>query len=192
MTLFARGGLGGAETSAGYLSSLPARGVLTSNITPYAKANVLRGELRGAREADRRPAPDVLRQAADGTLAHSIETRPSDADELAAVCAEGLEVVAATAEQQAAMAAATQLVRDRLAADETTGPFLAQITEIVEVRRNRPVRGPPVSDAVRGSRTGGRRSAPTTGCGDSRSPTRTAWMQVSPRPRQPVSSASRR
>ncbi|WP_167762095.1 TRAP transporter substrate-binding protein DctP [Blastococcus sp. CT_GayMR20] len=129
-TLFREGRLGGAETSAAYVSSLPWRGVLTGNLTPYAKANVLVANTE-ALEALTDEQRELLLTAADDTLEHSIETRPSDADELAAVCAEGLEVVVATAEQQAAMAAATQPVRDRLAADESTGPLLARITEIV-------------------------------------------------------------
>lgn len=130
-TTFDQGDLGGAETSAAYLPSLMWPGVLTSNLTPYAKANVLvaNSEALDALSDDQR---EILRQAADDTLAHSIETRPSDAEEVAAVCAEGLRVVAATTEQQAAMEAATQPVRERLAADATTGPFLTRITEIVE------------------------------------------------------------
>jgi TRAP-type C4-dicarboxylate transport system substrate-binding protein len=130
-TMVRQGGLGGAETSAAYLPSLLAQGVLTGNLTPYAKANVLvanSGSLDALSEDQRR----ILRQAAEGTLAHSIETRPSDADELAAVCAKGFRVVAATTEQQSAMAAATRPVRDRLATDGTAGPLLRRITEIVE------------------------------------------------------------
>jgi TRAP-type C4-dicarboxylate transport system substrate-binding protein len=129
-TLFGEGRLGGAETSAAHLSSLRYRGVMTGNLTPYAKANVLvaNSETLEALTDEQR---DVLGHATDATLEHSIATRPSDAEALAAVCAEGLEVAIATAEQQAAMEAATQPVRDRLAADETTGPFLARITQIV-------------------------------------------------------------
>jgi TRAP-type C4-dicarboxylate transport system substrate-binding protein len=127
---FQDGRVGGAETSAAYVSSLPWRGVLTGNLTPYAKANVLVANTE-ALEALTAEQRDLLGQAADATLEHSMETRPSDADSLAAICADGLEVVVATSAQQAAMEAATQPVRDRLAADETTGPFLARITEIV-------------------------------------------------------------
>jgi TRAP-type C4-dicarboxylate transport system substrate-binding protein len=129
--LLQQGRLGGAETSAAYVTSFPTRGVLTGNLTPYAKANVLvaNSEMLDALSEDQRGS---LQRAADRTLAHSIGARPPDAAEVAAVCAEGYQVVAATAEQQAAVVAATQPVRDRLAADETTGPFLARITEIVE------------------------------------------------------------
>jgi TRAP-type C4-dicarboxylate transport system substrate-binding protein len=128
--LFREGHVRGAETSAAYVSFLPWRGVLTGNLTPYAKANVLvaNSEVLDGLTAEQR---EILRRAVDATLEHSIETRPSDVDELAEACANGYEVVVATPEQQAAMTAATQPVRDRLAADETTGPFLARIAEIV-------------------------------------------------------------
>lgn len=128
--LFDDGRLGGAETSAPYVSALPWRGVLTGNLTPYAKANVLVANTEALEAlADEQRA--LLQEAAEDTLDHSIETRSSDTEALAAMCAEGLEVVAATVAQQAAMVAATQQVRDRLAADEITGPFLTRITEIV-------------------------------------------------------------
>jgi TRAP-type C4-dicarboxylate transport system substrate-binding protein len=129
--LYDEGGLGGAETSAAYLSFMPWRGVLTGNLTPYAKANVLAANT-AALEALTDDQREILQRAADVTLEHTIGTRPSDADELTEACAKGFEVVGATPDQQAAMTAATQPVRDRLAADETTGPFLARISEIVE------------------------------------------------------------
>jgi TRAP-type C4-dicarboxylate transport system substrate-binding protein len=129
--LFDNGELGGAETSAAYLPSLPRPGVMTANLTPYAKANVLAANTERLAELtdDER---DVLRQAVEDTLAHSIDTRTSDAEDLATLCDQGLEVVLATADQQSAMTVATRPVRDRLAADTTTGPFLARITAIVE------------------------------------------------------------
>ena len=128
---FDSGDVGGAETSAAYLPTLPRRGVMTANVTPYAKANVLVADsavLEGL-TGDQR---DVLRDAAEATLQHSIATRRSDAEDLATACDQGLEVVFASDEQRAAMVTATRPVRDRLATDATTGPFLARITEIVE------------------------------------------------------------
>ena len=129
--LFDSGGVGGAESSAAYLPTLPRPGVITGNLTPYAKANVLLAN-SAAFAALSDHQQDVLRRAAGDTLAHSLDTRTSDADDLAVVCGQGLQVVFATADQQAAMIAATRPVRDRLAADPTTGPLLARIIEIVE------------------------------------------------------------
>lgn len=136
-TAYDSGDLGGAETSAAYLPTLPRRGVMTANVTPYAKANVLVAN-SAALEGLTRDQREVLRRAAEASLEHSIATRRSDAEDLAAACEQGLEVVFATEAQQASIVAATQPVRDRLATDATTGPFLARITEIVEAA------GPPV------------------------------------------------
>jgi TRAP-type C4-dicarboxylate transport system substrate-binding protein len=128
---FESGDLGGAETSAAYLPLLPRPGVMTANLTPYPKANVL---VANSAALDRLTdgQRSVLRQAAGATLAHSIDSRNSDAEDLAIACDQGLGIVFATEGQQAAMTAATRPVRDRLAADATTGPFLARITAIVE------------------------------------------------------------
>ncbi len=129
--LFDSGDLGGAETSAAYLPTLRRRGVMTANVTPYAKADVLVANsavLAGLTDDQR----SVLNQASEATLEHTLETRNSDAEDLAMVCDQGLEIVFATDAERAAMTAATRPVRDRLAADARTGPFLTRITEIVE------------------------------------------------------------
>ena len=129
--MHAQGTLRGAETSAAYLPELRRPAVITANLTPYAKANVLVANTEMLDALSDHQQAD-LRKAAVDTLAHGIESRTSDAVDLAAVCSQGFRVVTATAEQQAAMTASTQPVRDRLAADDTTGPFLARIAEIVD------------------------------------------------------------
>jgi TRAP-type C4-dicarboxylate transport system substrate-binding protein len=129
--LYDSGDLGGAETSAAYLPSLHRRGVMTANITPYAKADVLvaNSAVLAALTDDQR---SVLNQASEATLEHTVQTRNSDAEDLAAVCEQGLDIVFATDEERAAMTAATRPVRDRLAADATSGPLFERITEIAE------------------------------------------------------------
>ncbi len=129
--LFDSGDLGGAESSAAYMPTLPRPGIMTANLTPYAKANVLvaNSDVLDGLGVEQR---DVLERAAQATLENSVRTRASDAEELATVCSSGLQVVLATAEQQAAMTAATQPVRERLEDDGETGPILARIAEIVD------------------------------------------------------------
>ncbi len=133
-------GLRADETSAEYAPTLPRPGVLTANVTPYAKANVLVVSHRTlAGLTDDQQA--VLRQAAARTRGHSIRTRRSDVEAVASACASGLPVVLADPAQLDRWRQVTQPVRDRLAEDPTSGALLERVSAVAE----RVGPGPPVA-----------------------------------------------
>jgi TRAP-type C4-dicarboxylate transport system substrate-binding protein len=125
------GSVRGAESSAALVGMLPRPGILTANLTPYAKLNVLVANAAAVKKlsAEHR---DILQRAAQQSRDHSVRTRQSDAEALATACSSGVEVVLATSEQQAAMTAATKPLLDELRADREAGPLLRRVAAIVE------------------------------------------------------------
>lgn len=125
------GELRGAETSVVLLPTLPQDGLLTGNVTLYAKANAL---VAGAAALERLSAGErsALQRAAVETRDHAVDGRQSEVDALRSACEAGATVVVATDQQLQELEAAVGGVLDRLRADPEVGALLDRVADVVE------------------------------------------------------------
>jgi hypothetical protein len=122
----AAGEMEGAESAFVWASGLPVYGAFTANITFYPKANVVaaNSDVFGALSDDHQ---NVLRRAANDTLAYVVGTNATERDLAAQYCADGGRVVVAEAAELAELVELVEPVQAELAQDADTAGYLAEI-----------------------------------------------------------------
>jgi TRAP-type C4-dicarboxylate transport system substrate-binding protein len=150
------GELDGAETMFLWAHTMPAFGTFTANITLYAKAQTLvaNADVFDSLSVERQ---EILRQAANDTVAYVVESNQPESELAAAYCEQGGSVALASDADLAGLAELVAPVIAELEADATTGAFIADIealkTELpIDADVVEPC-GPPVADTVPGEST---------------------------------------
>jgi TRAP-type C4-dicarboxylate transport system substrate-binding protein len=123
------GKIGGAESSFLHLGSLPAPGIITANVVFFPKVNTL---VANAERFDELTAEqqEILREAAEQTLRHVVDTRTREVDAARPACRAGAELITATAADVAALRRAAAPVYAELERDPTTKELIAAIREL--------------------------------------------------------------
>src|SRR5215218_3287388 len=116
----------GAESSLLHLGALPARGIVTANVVFFPKVNTLvaNGERFDELAAEQQR---VLREAAEQTLRHVVDTRTHEVDAAREACRNGAELVMASAADVAALRRAAAPVYAELERDPTAKELIAAI-----------------------------------------------------------------
>jgi TRAP-type C4-dicarboxylate transport system substrate-binding protein len=120
------GKIGGAESSFLHLGSLPAPGIITANVVFFPKVNTL---VANAARFDELTAEqqEILREAAEQTLRHVVDTRTREVDAARQACRAGAELVTASVADVAALRRAAAPVYAELERDPTTKGLIAAI-----------------------------------------------------------------
>jgi TRAP-type C4-dicarboxylate transport system substrate-binding protein len=120
------GKIGGAESSLLHLGSLPAPGMITANVVFFPKVNTL---VANAERFDELSAEQqgILREAAEQTRRHVVDTRTREVDAARQACRNGVELVIASAADVAALRRAAAPVYAELERDPTTKELIAAI-----------------------------------------------------------------
>jgi C4-dicarboxylate-binding protein DctP len=123
------GNVSGAESSFLHLGALPARGTITANVVFFPKINTL---VANAERFDELTAEqqEILREAAEQTLRHVVDTRTREVDAARPACRAGAELITATAADVAALRRAAAPVYAELERDPTTKELIAAIREL--------------------------------------------------------------
>jgi TRAP-type C4-dicarboxylate transport system substrate-binding protein len=116
----------GAESSFLHLGSLPAPGIVTANVVFFPKVNTLvaNGERFDELPAEQR---EILREAAEQTRRHVVDTRTREVDAARQACRSGAELVIASAADLAALRRAAAPVYAELERDPTAKELIAAI-----------------------------------------------------------------
>ena len=120
------GRVSGAESSLALASSLPVRGIISSNVSFYAKVNTLvadHASFVGLSGDDR----DILRDAASATLE---DEPPSEAENTATACSQGMRVTAVSATDLAGLEAAARPAYAELERDAATRALIERIRKL--------------------------------------------------------------
>jgi TRAP-type C4-dicarboxylate transport system substrate-binding protein len=139
------GTVAGAESSLLHLGALPGRATVTANVVFFPKINTL---VANAERFDELTAEqqDILREAAEQTLRHVINTRTREPDAARQACRNGAKLVMASPADIAALRRAAAPVYAELERDPATKGLIAAIR----------------------ARTHSSASAPVTSCGRDR------------------------
>jgi C4-dicarboxylate-binding protein DctP len=116
----------GAESSFLHLGSLPAPGIVTANVVFFPKVNTL---VANAERFDELTAEqqEILREAAEQTLRHVVDTRTREVDAARQACRNGAKIVIASAADVAALRRAAAPVYAELERDPTAKELIAAI-----------------------------------------------------------------
>ena len=116
----------GAESSLLHLGSLPAPGMVTANVVFFPKINTL---VANAERFDELPVEQqaILREAAEQTLRHVVDTRTRDVDAARQACRNGADLVVASAADLAALRRAAAPVYAELERDPTAKELIVAI-----------------------------------------------------------------
>jgi TRAP-type C4-dicarboxylate transport system substrate-binding protein len=152
------GKIGGAESSFLHLGSLPAPGIVTANVVFFPKVNTL---VANAERFDELTAEqqEILREAAEQTRRHSVDTRTREVDAARQACRAGAELVTASAADVAALRRAAAPVYAELERDPTTKELIAAIRALTPASAS-----PSVTSCGRGRAA----PAPVPGAGGAR------------------------
>jgi TRAP-type C4-dicarboxylate transport system substrate-binding protein len=120
------GKVSGAESSFLHLGALPVRGTVTANVVFFPKVNTL---VANADRFDELTAEqqEILREAAEQTLRHVVDTRTREVDAAREACRNGAELVMASAADVAALRRAAAPVYAVLERDPTAKELIAAI-----------------------------------------------------------------
>jgi hypothetical protein len=155
------GKIGGAESSFLHLGSLPAPGIITANVVFFPKANTL---VANAERFDELTAEqqEILREAAEQTRRHVVDTRTREVDAARQACRNGAAIVIASPADVAALRRAAAPVYAELERDPTTKELIVAIRALARTSasasaaaacgRGRAPNAPGASAGVRGGR----------------------------------------
>jgi TRAP-type C4-dicarboxylate transport system substrate-binding protein len=134
------GNFSGAESSFLHLGALPARGTITANVVFFPKINTL---VANAERFDELTAEEqeILREAAEQTLRHVVDTRTREVDAARQACRNGAALVTASAADVAALRRAAAPVYAELERDPTTKELIAAIRALTHT--SAPASAPP-------------------------------------------------
>jgi C4-dicarboxylate-binding protein DctP len=120
------GKVSGAESSFLHLGALPVRGTVTANVVFFPKVNTL---VANAERFDELNAEQqkILREAAEQTLRHVVDTRTREVDAARQACRNGAEIVIASAADVAVLRRRAAPVYAELERDSTTKELIVAI-----------------------------------------------------------------
>jgi TRAP-type C4-dicarboxylate transport system substrate-binding protein len=138
------GQLSGAESEIGLVrhGNLPRRGIVTTNVTLFPKANTIVAN-QAAFDRLSSDQRETLRKAAAETLRRVVASRPTDVEAAHSACSAGVQLVVASDADIRGLVRATRPVVARLERNELTRRSIKRIVALREtVSRSRPTIAP--------------------------------------------------